>query len=656
MFARARNLCLTFAVATLAAACEGKTEITTSSCVGCHRPEGAGAGGLEVVHTTFALACVDCHGGDPTQTDKGASHVPNPAQVKSLHELGTREIEEVDPAYLKFVNPTNPFTVQTSCGAESPQAGAFAGCHQQIVDTMRISMHFTNAGLVHVPRFDQGLTPARPVSSAIIDANNRLFVPSQAPRYTYASQAGIAAPNLSMAGPNNPGPYLDMTLTKACSGCHLSVFGGSLPSNAENHRGSGCAACHVKYAADGLSKSGDPGLDKAFPSRPEKHQISRYATDDQCERCHQTSFRIGLSFKGWRERSSIDTSEALVTNTTPVNGKPAGYYVLDENGATPADETAADVHAQAGLRCVDCHVAADVHGDGHLRPNAGSAVGIECVDCHGGYASAAAPGPDGQFRASGGHVLERLRIAEDGRHILRTVDGVDRPVPQLVNLGDGVELSSAHNDDHGELECYACHTAWMPNYYFVQRTLDLRESEKNSLTGQVTPGKVSVENRIVTTGDLFLGMNTDGKIGTFQIENAFLTVVDSCNPANETCTENTSSPNPGKIVVRQYVGRSSEGRRGFGFRPVFAHTTAGKATTQRCERCHVLAGDANLADVRGVYGFGNGKFDWTDPVSGGTYDLSRMIDETGTATVSLGHLLARPIPFERIQRILNLAK
>jgi hypothetical protein len=414
---------------------------------------------------------------------------------------------------------------------------------------------------------------------------------------------------------------------------------------------------------------------------PKTHQLVRNPKDSACLACHNTSNRIGLSFYGIREAVDNEDTSAATVNDEIMFGYAPGRLVLDEDGGDPIDNTPPDVHQSRGMSCVDCHFGNDVHGDGHIRPNMGAATGIECVDCHGTGEAAVVANEDGILVTSAGDSFpyfvekdadgfdlrnpdgtlrkkQRLR-AQGSQLILTTLDGVDRPVPQLINRLGNRSSSDAHSaSNHGDLECYACHTSWMPNHYVTRLTMDLRESSLHPMTGAQTLGSLKTSNAMMSTSDHYLGLNVEGKIGTFMVDNQFLTVLAPCTQ-NSTipCTEDINTISPARKLLNDYIGRSSEGRTGFSWRPSFAHTTSTKANTKRCEVCHLLSGGRNLAQIQAVFGLGTNdpNRQFTDPNTGVVYDLTQFVDSTGTSTVALGTLLARPISVERLQRILNLA-
>lgn len=636
--------------------CEPTEEARQSSCQSCHRPAEGATDGIEIPHARFALRCEDCHGGDPSVSTVEAAHVPNPDMVQQVEALSVEQMYALDQDYLRFLNPAHPAAVNRSCGSGSPQAAAGAGCHQSLVDTMRLSTHATSVGLLNVPRFDRGLVGTRPPSKAAVAVSNPTFQSSTAPRFTYAGLDALELETLDVVDGVDPQPYFDNFLTKRCASCHLNVYGGGVEAGNDGlYRGVGCAACHMPYGHDGLSQSDGPLVDKSLPAHAEKHQLIRTPPNRACQTCHNRSNRVGLQFMGWRESAAGEQLRRARTNTQVEFGRPAGTFVIDEDSSNDFDETPPDVHQARGMQCVDCHVGVDVHGDGNIRPNQGAEVGIECTDCHGTFAAAVSE-VDGAFRSTGGSLLDRLSRDEAGQVVQTLVSGEVRALVQLVDIEQTPTVVSAHDAEaHGALECYACHTVWMQNVLLSEQTLDVRARARDPIAGFETPG-VATERVSVTSVDHFLlGVNVDGRVGPFVAEHAPFTVIAPCDPTGtSTCTEDVGTANPGRRLVDQWLGESSEGRIGLTFRPTVPHTVGPREAVRSCEGCHPTTDGSNLAAVRTVYGFGSGEYLFTEPGTGRTVDLLRMIDDAGTSTSALGTLLARPLPAERIQKALDV--
>lgn len=164
------------------------------------------------------------------------------------------------------------------------------------------------------------------------------------------------------------GPFLELYITKQCLGCHLWSYGDR--SGGRPARSSGCSACHVVFADDGLSRSADPMIDKGQRPRPVSHTLAKSPPTAACQGCHEGGARIGLSFRG----------------VTPDGS----------TGITPPD-----LHHEAGMSCSDCHGADEVHGAGGAPPTCEGCheapdprahdpvhASLACDSCHSGWAPA----------------------------------------------------------------------------------------------------------------------------------------------------------------------------------------------------------------------------------------------------------------------------
>jgi hypothetical protein len=320
------------------------------------------------------------------------------------------------------------------------------------------------------------------------------------------------------------------------------------------------------------------------------------------------------------------------------------------------------------MTCIDCHLARDLHGDGSMKDSAPREVGIECEDCHGTFTATA--GASGEFLTSAGVPLARLRL-ENGRILLKgALDGVDRVVTQLVNLRTSLALERAHSsDNHGSLECYACHTSWMQNVYSLRRTIDFRGMSENPLDGMIQPGVVADFDEIQVRGPLgnagmdpnaftgfHLGMNADGKISPLMVENARLDVIVQCNPANEpagTCTNTLEQPIFGKKIIDGWFPHARDGKRGFEWRPLNPHATSTRANVQPCQQCHPRQFEVSEVRVRATYGFGANRFTATDPMTRMSIDLTQMIDAAGNPVLAFPAPDSGPLPMTIIERALS---
>ncbi len=621
--------------------CESAVERRAESCEGCHRPAGDG---IEEAHLRFALRCTDCHGGNAEDTTL-AAHVPGMSRAE-LELLGRADIDAMSPDLLRFLAPTHPNVVRNSCGSSSPQSGAGAGCHQALIGTLSAAQHSTLAGIVAPLRFEKGLQPFRPPNSAVVDTVNPAFVASTAPRFTYGSLNPLAAADLS--GMPTALDYAAVVFNKSCTTCHLGGPQRSRDTQRSpqgSYRSVGCAACHMAYAEDGLSQSDDPTGDPTRVGRPIVHELVRSPSTDTCTTCHQQSSFIGPTFRGIRPADN-DEPEAAVLNQNPLLGRPAGFWVLDDDGGMPGDDTPPDAHFTAGLQCADCHIATDAHGDGNIWPSQSLEVGMRCESCHGELGQAAGD-EDGAFVTSKGAAISRLSRSANGALVLVDIKGESHDVPELDTVA-----SEAHNaEDHGNLTCAACHATWKVDTLRLNQLLDTRERSLDPITGAETLGTVRESYNDVTTTQLFLGQHPDGRIGPLYAEHTVLDVVVPCDIQTSSCTIDLMSPQPGRLVVDNFVGLTSEGRPGLSFRPVTPHTI--QAEARPCRSCHPAADGSNTAEVNAVYGQGVGRPTLVDS-RGVTLDLTRFVDSAGTSTVALGHLLLRPVENDAVQRALNV--
>lgn len=144
-----------------------------------------------------------------------------------------------------------------------------------------------------------------------------------------------------------PGALRSVTRTCGRSGCHVRNVLGER-ERAIHGNGDGCVACHVARRLPGSVPRPHPGVDARV-------------TDDRCLACHAP--RAG-------------TRGALPETSPAGSGKAAAPA-----DAPPACRAGADGHRFAGLSCIDCHLHAELMGDGTAK-RAGR-VDITCEACHG---------------------------------------------------------------------------------------------------------------------------------------------------------------------------------------------------------------------------------------------------------------------------------
>lgn len=646
-----------------------------SSCEVCHQPldEAGEPHGIEEAHPWATLSCTDCHGGHayvcsgridgatspPTcdgewRYEEELAH-PSPAgSPRDLRGLSPGQLDDVDAAWLRFVNPGDLRVVSQTCGR----------CHTAETAAVKRSAHSHAAGELAVARYRAGLqsTPnARVGAVAAIDPNAAQGAPcgAQAIRLfdplpvVVGSEDALTWPSVATA--------LDQVLAKECIGCHIQDFGPN--DGPGRYRSSGCSACHSGYAEDGLARGGDPWVPRDAPPHPIQHGLTPAAPSSTCLSCHAAAgARIGLNYQGLREASAGAVGPRAVLVDRPLYGEPAGSFVSDEDGANDFDETPADVHFEAGMDCVDCHGAAELHGDGHIYADAACEVRTRCEDCHGTVRVAARP--TGR--------LPGLFVGDDGALMLKTrVGGKTLRVPQVlaaVTPGDarfsaaaaaamGVDGRGFSHTD--ELACTTCHAGWIPSCYGCHLTVDLARAAPYLTTGVPQPGVLTSAS---TTGfqpnDLVLVRDTAGKLAlSMPSERVFMTLL-AYDPGAE-------ASRPLFSRVPRTFPAADGAVAGFGQRAIDPHTTRRRSQFQTCDRCHSAgsaAAPTNEALLDVAHGFGSERFDVracavsdegarTSCEADETYHLDAVMTRDGAPLVVMGHPYpspSRPLTLEEI--------
>ncbi|MFO0748568.1 MAG: hypothetical protein U1F43_23325 [Myxococcota bacterium] len=577
------------------------------NCNTCHQPlDPTGhPDGIEDMHPWRALTCAECHGGAPRVCDGtlgGSADAPtcdgewlydktlaHPAGGPDLRGMTPAELDQVDPDWLRFVNPSDVRVLAQTCGR----------CHTNEAAAVRRSGHALQTGDLAIARQRSGL---QPTVQPRFGARSQLDL-SPDPSDTCAASAVTPlsplpldpASSLPASAPTT-GNVVDQLLAKSCIGCHVSAFGPSADEVAPGaHRSSGCAACHVPYADDGLSVSGDPWVPRAVAGHPLRHAMEGAPRMSTCLACHgggpSAGAQIGQSFQG----EHVDWPAAGDVATPP------------------------DVHFQAGMTCIDCHGASELHGDGRIGGDHTCArTATACVDCHGTSAEPAST------------VGARHRLSRDGAELVLTtaVDGRRLSVPQLADLAD----KSVHDARHAQLACSTCHATWMPNCYGCHVDVDLAGDSGYLTNARVTPGVVTNSLMDVAFDEQILAWNARGEIqGAMPAERVFVTL------------------RLGDQVLLDDVPRvGADGEPAFGIRPIDPHTTQRTSPFQACSRCHSQGSaeaPTNLAALDQSHGLGSERH------RHGAYRLDAFVDAAGASLVQPGHAGVRPLSRAEIDKM-----
>ncbi|MCC6740648.1 MAG: hypothetical protein IT452_16515 [Planctomycetia bacterium] len=511
-------------------------------CVSCH-------GGIEDMHPWFPVSCVGCHGGDGKATAKAAAHVkprgalPNDERVVAL---------DFEPEYLRFVNPTNLRVVAKTCGE----------CHVAECANVPKSLHGTTAGHLCDGLYENGVDKSKTPRHGIFDVKD---VDGEVPENGIAELTRLPAFSDYGETSSIAAHYRDVP-RKSCMQCHVWGRGravrGRLGMDGD-YRSEGCAACHVTYADDGLTETGDPTVPRYEAGHPLRHQLTSAIPTTTCAHCHYGDASIGLAYRGMAMLPPGAPGGPQVPGSTPyrLNGM---WYLRDDKVTPP------DVHHEKGMHCIDCHTAADTMGDGNIYGQMEHAVEIECTTCHG------TPEAYATLATEKGRKLDHVR-QEGGKFVLTSkVDGKEHEVVQakdVVTKGHprySAKAAKAMTAQHAKLECYTCHNGWNVNFFGFHFDRNEGFSQLDILSGVRTAGRVTTLEKVFATYREFrLGYNPEGMIAPYMV--GFSTM----------CTVRDDK---GKFLVDQGLPRTAAGLSGMTMVHHQTHTTRPEARS--CAECH----------------------------------------------------------------------
>ena len=524
---------------------DAELQAASRGCVVCHA-------GIEEMHPAAKLGCVDCHGGNAQATTKEEAHVQPQKEVPNDERVLPRDY---DLPYQRFVNPANLRVVGETCGA----------CHAKAIEHVTKSMHATTAGHLGDPRYENGVSKEKKASVGIMPVEDR---DGEVPPYGLAKLIQIPPPHATTG--NTIATHFEDVQRKQCMRCHVWAKGTGLRGRLGqdgDYRSEGCATCHVTYADDGLSKSGDPTIDKFQPGHPLKHKMTSAIPTRTCAHCHYGDAPIGLNFRGLSQLPPGAPGGPEVTGTT--SARLNGVFYLKNPKVNPPD-----IHHEKGMHCIDCHTQSDVMGDGNIYGEMEHAVEIECQTCHGTLDAYAT------LTGQRGTVLSHIRREGDKFILKSKVDGKEHLVPQVKNVIDPKSLeynsaaARAMNDKHlkkeGGLECYACHSAWSVNFFGFHFDRNPSFTQLDLISGERTPGRVNTTEKVFSTWrNFYLGWGSEGMVSPYMV--GFSTVCSAYDKG-------------GKLVLDQECPKTAAGLSGMTLVQHHLHTN--RAEARSCEECH----------------------------------------------------------------------
>jgi len=459
----------------------------STSCMECHA-------GIEPMHPESGLSCTGCHGGDGSARTKEGAHVTRP-RVNREDERVARQDEDL--AWRRFANPFDLRVAPQLCGP----------CHSDLVEHLRLSLHGTTAGHLSDGFYEAGILAEKGSKFSVFP------VQATAPKRSETSMDRLLAlPAVREGDVLNLATHFPDLARKECMQCHLYSQGRAVEGRVGfdgDYRGEGCAACHVAYALDGLSSSADRSAVRNEPGHPERHAMTGKPTTQTCTSCHYGDATIGLNFRGLSALPPGAPGGSEIPGTTAqlLNRQ---FYLNDPALVPP------DVHHAGGMHCIDCHTLNDVMGDGQLHGSMEDAVEISCTDCHGTFTAPAT------LRTQRGTQHPHLSRRGDQVVLKSKVTGKEHPVTQLVHVLDprrpeyNERAAKAMTGAHAELECYACHSSWNPNFIGFHFDRNASLSQLDLISGERTPGRVTTQEKVFATWKgFYAGKNERGAIAPY---------------------------------------------------------------------------------------------------------------------------------------------
>jgi len=510
--------------------------------------------------------CAICHEGNPSSSEKEASHnglIPNPSSMWVLHEgKGCAKCHD------------SKGSITTLMGKPLDQAFGGTLISQQLLSSepsgtlgidytyrMATSLHSLNIGIASKILSSNGVVSKGtfPYGNFDMEDTDGLSPRVGSERYKEWIDKAIKAgfmravekveeipdfkKGVKVFGSEEKAGFSD-TYRKQCGRCHVW---GEGRSERGDLRASGCASCHVLYGNDGKYEGNDINIrNNGNRPHPLKHRITTAIPAAQCTHCHTRGRRIGTTFMGMFEYDYVRDRQAppFDEHAKPQEPLFAKEYL----------HVRKDVHFERGMQCADCHTSIDVHGDGNIYPATVYQVEITCYDCHGtpekypwelpvGYGTPVTlDGDRGVYKSgskehlltSRGNVKANWLREVEKVYVLSQYTGRKHKTPLLkdVRLNDKfktqqgkVAMSTVHGHIE-KMECYACHATWAPQCFGCHMQYDRRvegtdwittsknvnpETGRQTVTGE--HGDLSFDNRSFMRWESpILGVNYRGKV------------------------------------------------------------------------------------------------------------------------------------------------
>ncbi|WP_066855647.1 multiheme c-type cytochrome [Halodesulfovibrio spirochaetisodalis] len=415
--------------------------------------------------------CVVCHGGDPAAMWENRVHEGAPPESLLTEFTAT---------------PAAAPVVERTCGQ----------CHAKRVYSLQRSGMATGAGHMSAILQGWGIKPESPVGVYTVTDVDGILPPTGTPEYQLymrtlqKQQQAVFTERITALPLYHDWKRIEATPQLAayrytrseCAGCHVwNVNSGG--------KGSGCAACHVRYTEDGIQRSHTLQGTARSTLVVEGKTVSGIAIDN-CAKCHAKGKHIALSYSGKMRISGTQKLRAMRDD-------------VHHNGMNRFG------NPSGGLLCQDCHSTRAMHGTGNISVSGRVNVEIECADCHGttekfpwelptGWQDEfAVPVVSGEkrgttsllpasqkegyvYRPEDGYLLSTRGnpfgnvVRRGNAVVVHSATGISYAVPLLKTMAQRQTWKNPHravsamvqNPKHmASLECYSCHSGWVPQEY-----------------------------------------------------------------------------------------------------------------------------------------------------------------------------------------------
>lgn len=534
--------------------------------------------------------CIDCHG---EMEGFSVSHHPDIIGCESCH-LGNSFTSNKDFAHKgMIIIPGNLSDAERTCGAKN--------CHSGISQRITKSLMNTMSGVISVNRF----------------AFDELKKPVGMFKVKDLTQSNA-----------------DNHFRNLCASCHLGNEKIEFGPITELSRGGGCNACHLNYSDEAseqlidYQKSTDEEkiLPKIHP------QLSLNISNDHCFGCHARSGRISTNYEGWFE--TLLSEDEVEDNSN--------YRVLMDGRVFQKNKD--DVHHQAGMECIDCHVSMEVMGDGNSYEHMEEQVRVQCEDCH-SQETRSVSYDELDFESKKIVDLRKLRM-ENTKFLVTDKSNIPIINAFVNSLNEKYLVTKAsktrlrlkppvaicvEGKAHERLSCSSCHTEWVSHCAGCHTEYDPKLEGYDLLDNKEIVGSWNE-----TPSDFYV----DYPVLGVRKKNISKEIIDTFIPGMVLTIEKMKN-DPNKKIFRRL------------FAPTFSHTINKEGRS--CESCH------NNPLVIG-YGKGtmsysnNGRWNFTPQFSNHKEDnlpkdawigFMKTRDETSTTRTN-----TRPFSIEEQKRIL----